>query len=370
MISFSKHSIPNEVKNIFSEILKSGWFTHGKYTKYFEEEFKKFTGSKYCTVVSSCTAGLHLSVLGLDLKKNSEVLVPSMSHTATSHAVEYGGLKIKFVDVDFNSGNIEYNQILKNISKNTKALVLVHMNGKSCDMEKIVKFCKKRNIKIIEDCAHALGTYSGEKHVGNFGMSGCFSFYPTKQIATGEGGIVITNSKKFYKKIQTLKAFGIDKDIKDRKLPGKYDVKKLGYNYRMTEFQSAMGLLQLKKYAIFLKKRKNIAKRYIKNLSKISEVSFENFNEKSSYFIFPILVKNRDQLIKYLMKKKIGVSIHYATPLPLMTYYKEKYQLNNKNFINSMKYANQNISLPVYPKLNLKNVDKICNEIKKFYKNK
>ncbi len=368
MIAFSKHSVPKKIKNIFNEILKTGWFTHGKYTEYFENEFKKFTGAKYCTVVSSCTAGLHLSILALGLKKNSEVLVPAMSHTATSHAAEYANLKVKFLDVDHKSGNIQYNEIVKNTSKNTKAIMVVHLNGNACEIKKIKKFCEEKKIFLIEDCAHALGTKHQNKHVGNYGISGCFSFYPTKQITTGEGGVVITNNKNFYHQIKKLKAFGIDKDIKDRKLPGKYDVKKLGFNYRMTELHAAMGLLQLQKYNNFLKKRKQIAKRYIKNLSEVVHINFNSYDKDSSYFIFPILTKLRNSLLKHLIKKKIGVSIHYATTLPFMTYYKKKYNLDKRKYKNSILYANGNISLPVYPKLSLKDVDKICLEIKKFFK--
>lgn len=367
MIAFSKHSIPSKIKKNFNEILKTGWFTHGKFTNSFENEFKKFTGSKYCTVVSSCTAGLHLSILALGLKKNSEVLVPAMSHTATSHAIEYANLKVKFLDINPKSGNIEFKEIVKNTSKKTKAIIIVHMNGNICEINKIKNFCDKKKIFLIEDCAHALGTNYKNKHVGNYGVSGCFSFYPTKQITTGEGGVIITNNKKIYEKIKMLKAFGIDKDIKDRKLPGKYNVKLLGFNYRMTELNAAMGLLQLEKYNKFLLKRKLIAKRYINNLSNINQIDFCKFSDNSSYFIFPILTKFRDALLKHLIKKKIGVSIHYATPLPFMTYYKKKYNLNKLKYKNSALYADRNISLPVYPKLSLTDVDKICLEIKKFF---
>lgn len=369
MISFSKHSVSPVTKKIFNEILKTGWFTHGKYTNLFEEEFKKFTKAKFCTVVSSCTAGLHISLLGLNLKKNSEILIPAMSHTATSHVAEYAGLKVRFLDVSPISGNIEYDELKRKISEKTKAIIVVHMNGNSCEMSKIKKLCNQKKIKIIEDCAHALGTFHSNKHVGNFGVAGCFSFYPTKQITTGEGGVVITNNKNFYNKLKKLKAFGIDKDIKDRKMPGKYDVKMLGYNYRMTEFQAAMGLIQLKNYKNFLKKRKIIAKTYIKKLKFQKNINFCKFNNDSSYFIFPIIVKQRDRLLKYLIKNKIGVSIHYAKSLPSMTYYKKKYKNNLKNFKNSQIYANSNISLPVYPKLKMRDVDNICKKLINFFNN-
>ena len=250
-----KFSIPNiqtsDIKTV-SKIIKSGWLTHGKYTTLFEKEFKKFTKSKYAISVSSCTAGLHLSCLASGFKKGDEIIVPAQTHTATAHAVEYTGARAIFADIDFKTGNINLENIKKKITKNTKGLIIVHMAGYPCDVEKIRSFCSKKII-LLEDCAHAVGTKVKNKHVGNFGISGSFSFYPTKQITTGEGGMVITNDFNFYKKIKKLKAFGIDKDIKDRKKQGDYDVKSLGFNYRMTDFQAALGYKQIKQYKKFKK---------------------------------------------------------------------------------------------------------------------
>ena len=198
-----KFSIPNiqtsDIKTV-SKIIKSGWLTHGKYTTLFEKEFKKFTKSKYAISVSSCTAGLHLSCLASGFKKGDEIIVPAQTHTATAHAVEYTGARAIFADIDFKTGNINLENIKKKITKNTKGLIIVHMAGYPCDVEKIRSFCSKKKIILLEDCAHAVGTKVKNKHVGNFGISGSFSFYPTKQITTGEGGMVITNDLIFIKK--------------------------------------------------------------------------------------------------------------------------------------------------------------------------
>ena len=242
------------------------------------------------------------------------------------------------------------------------------MAGYPCDVKNISKYCNSKGIVLIEDCAHAVGTYKSNKHVGNFGISGNFSFYPTKQIATGEGGIVITNNKNFYKKIKSLKAFGIDKDINSRKKQGDYDVKFLGLNYRMTDFQAALGYNQAKIYDKNLSRRKEIAKRYIKNLQKNKNVHFCDFSRDSSYFVFQIFCKKRNLLLKYLKDKKIGVSVHYANPLPKMSYYKKKYSLNIKDFPISYVYGKSNISLPIYPRLKNTEIDRICKTISDFYK--
>jgi perosamine synthetase len=369
MIKFSVANIDKKLTDDVNAVLRSGWLTHGKFTEKFENEIKKFTGAKYCTLVSSCTAALHISCLALKLKKGDEVIVPAMSHTATSHAVEYTGAKTVFADIDIESGNVSIPSIKKLINKKTRAIIIVHMAGRSCELKEILKICKTYKIKLIEDCAHSLGTKYKNKHVGNFGVSGCFSFYPTKQITTGEGGVLITNDYDFYKKIKTLKAFGIDKDIKERKNPGEYNVNYLGFNYRMTDFQAAMGFNQLKKYKQSLARRKEIAKRYIKLLKKNKKIDLPRFSNNDSYFVFQILLNNKNDkfiLMKEFKKLKIGVSVHYGTPLPLMTYYKKKYNIKETNYINSKNYGDRVLSLPVYSKLKNSEIEYISATINKF----
>lgn len=365
-IKFSKLEIKNkDIQNVV-KILKSGWITHGKYTSNFEREFCNFTKSKYAITVSSCTAALHLSCIAANFKKGDEVIVPAQTHTATAHAVEHCGAKPVFVDVEKLTGNIDVNIIEKKITKKTKGVIIVHMAGHPCKIEKVVKICKKYNLKLIEDCAHAVGTTFRNKHVGNFGISGCFSFYPTKQITTGEGGMVVTNDKKIFKKIKTLKAFGIDKEIKDRKIPGDYDVKLLGYNFRMTDFQAALGLFQTKRYKKNLQARKRIAKYYCQILKKNKFIKFPKFNKDCSYFIFQIFVKKRNFIVDQLKKNKIGSSVHYMRPVSNMTYYKDKYKIKIENFSNATEYGKQNISLPNYPQLKREEIKKICRVISNY----
>lgn len=368
-IKFSKRSISKKCLIDISKIIRSGWLTHGKYTKLFEEKFRTFTNSKYSLTVSSCTAGLHLSCLAAGFKNGDEVIVPAMTHTATAHAVEYTGAKVIFCDVCPYTGNLTIENIKKKYSKKTKGVVLVHMNGKPCNLDKIKKFCNKKKIRIIEDCAHALGTKYKNQHVGNFGLSGSFSFYPTKQITTGEGGMIITNNKTFFKNLKKLKAFGIDKDIGERKKPGDYDVKLLGYNYRMTDFQSCLGLSQLQSYKKSLLRRQEIARRYYRNFHKNKNIKQLDFSNENSYFIYPILIKKRDKLVKFLNKINIGFSIHYPKIIPLMSYYKKKYKNKKNNYLNAINYANSNISLPIYPNLKDKEVDYISQKILKFVNN-
>ena len=363
-IKFSISNIDNKDIELVENILKSGWLTHGKYTSMFEKEFCKFTGAKYAVSLSSCTAGLHLSCLASNFKKGDEVIVPAQTHTATAHAVEYTGAKVVLGDIDFVTGNLSLNEIKRKLTPKTKGVIIVHMAGYPSEIIKISNFCKKKNLTLLEDCAHALGSYKNKRHLGNFGKSGSFSFYPTKQITTGEGGMLITNDQSFYKKVKQLKAFGIDKDIKDRNKPGDYDVKLLGYNYRMTDFQAALGYRQLIVYKKNLKRRHQIALRYYKKLSRLKELTVMPYSKFCSYFVFQIFSKKRDKIISMFKKLKIGFSIHYTNPLNKMSYYKKKYKLNGKNFDNSNLYGATNISLPMYPKLKNSEIDIICKNIK------
>ena len=362
-IEFSKKEIYlKDIKNV-EKVIKSGWLTHGVFTKKFEDEFTKFTNSKYCLTVSSCTAGLHLSCIAAGFKKGDEVIVPAMTHVATAHAVELTGAKAIIADVDYISGNLNLENIKKKLTKKTKGIILVHMAGIACKLDDIIKLSKKLKLTLIEDCAHGLGTMYQNKHVGNFGITGCFSFYPTKQITTGEGGAIVTNDIKIYKKLKRIKAFGIDKDIKNRKIPGDYDVKSLGLNYRLTDFQAALGYNQIKNYSRNLFLRKKNAKRYSEKLKKIKFVDFPEFDDSNSYFVFQILSKYRNKIIKKFKKLGIGFSIHYLKSINQMTYYKVKNNIKKYEYKNTNKYSRNVISLPVYPKLKNKEIDFICKSI-------
>ncbi|MBA65871.1 MAG: cell wall biogenesis protein [Candidatus Marinimicrobia bacterium] len=365
-ISFSSPDIINEDIQAVIEVIKSGWLIHGKYSKTLEELFCEFTGANYAATVSNCTAGLHLSCLSAGFGKGDEVIIPAQTHTATAHAIEYTGAKPIFADVDTISGNICVDDLESKLTEKTKGIIPVHMAGYPCDMERIKKISINNNLILIEDCAHSIGTTFDNKHVGTFGQAGCFSFYPTKQITTGEGGIVITNEKIFIEKINKLKAFGIDAPPKQRSMPGLYDVKELGYNYRMTDFQAALGVGQMKRYSTNLQIRKKNAKLYCDLLKNEDKILLNNFHDDCSYFLYQIVLShdvNRDQVLLYLKENGIGVSIHYANPVPLMSYYKNKYGYSKGNFINAEYYSNKNISLPVHAKLSNEDIKYICRVI-------
>ena len=252
--------------------LKSTLLTDGPILKKFESAFSKFTGSKYAIGVSNATSALHLSLKSVGIEKDDEVIVPNITFVATANAVLYTGATPVLVDVNDNDINISIKSIEESITEKTKAIIPVHFAGKSCDMSAIQKLAKKNNLEIIEDCAHAIGTKFNKTHVGNFGKTGCFSFYPTKNLTTFEVGMIITNSKKIALKIRSMRNHGITKSLKERfsnGYPWDFDVSELGYNYRLDEIRSSLGLNQLKRLQKMNKLRQNASNYYKKQLNPI-----------------------------------------------------------------------------------------------------
>ncbi len=362
-IPFSSPDIQDSDLKAVESVIRSGWLAHGEYSKKLEQLFCEYTGAKYATTVSNCTAGLHLSCLAVGFGPGDEVIIPAQTHTATAHAVEFTGAKAVFADVNPLSGNILFEDLDQKRTKQTKGVIPVHMAGYPCDMEKIKIFCQKHNLILIEDCAHAIGTMAQGMHAGIHGITGCFSFYPTKQITTGEGGVVISNDEQIIEKVKKLKAFGIDTPPELRTKPGVYDVQGLGYNYRMTDFQAALGVGQMRRYNRNVAGRKKNAKLYCTLLKDTNGISFTDYFDDHSYFLFQIVLDqsiNRDKVLVDLKENGIGVSIHYATPVPLMSYYKNKYDNKASDYPNAVQYGNQSISLPVHSKLKDSDIEYVC----------
>ena len=358
-IPFGYPIINNEEISAVTRVLKGHIFAHGPNINMFEKEFAKYTNSPFAISVTSCTAGMHLAYFALGIKSGDEVIVSSQTHVATAHAIELVGAKPIFVDSDEITGNIDVNKIEKKITKKTKAIAVVHFLGLPVEMPKIMKIAKKHKLFVVEDCALSLGAKIKKTHTGLFGDIGVFSFYPVKHITTGEGGMIILKNKKLANKIKLMRGLGVDKSFNERKVPGVYDAISLGFNYRMNEFQAAMGRCQLRKLNLFIKKRKyNFNKLYklINTIKEIKVVPGEIGNLKGSFYCMVVVLnkhlsKKRKKIISYLNDRGIGTSIYYPQPVPRMKYYKIKYKYYPKNFINSVKFSDQTIALPVGPHL-------------------
>ncbi len=358
-IPFGKPLIDNnEIKSV-TNVLKSGIYAHGPRSSLFEKKFCNFTGAKYSSTVSSCTAGMHLFYFALGIGRGDEVIVPAQTHTATAHAVELAGAKPVFVDCEIETGNIDPKKIQKKISKKTKAICVVHFLGIPVDMKKINYIAKKNKLLVLEDCALSLGASFNKTHTGILGDAGVFSFYPAKHITTGEGGILITKNKKLYNKIKLLKSLGINKTFLERKTPGIYDAIEVGFNYRMSEIHASIGIKQIEKINKFIKKRKRnfeFLKKNFKVNDEIHILDSNNIKSKNSFYCMNVVLsknlsKNRMEIIKNLNKRNIGTSIYYPQPVPRMSYYRKKYGYKGNEYLNSAIISDQSISLPVGPHL-------------------
>ena len=382
-IPFGRPYIGNEEIRSVTNVMKSKWIGSGAVTEIFENNFKKYKKSKYALSVNSCTAALHLSLIYCGIKHNDEVITTPMTFASTINSIVLCGAKPVLADIDPNNFNIDPKEIEKKITKKTKAILIVHLAGLPCNMKGIMKIVKKYKLKLIEDCAHAIESKYYNKHVGNFGDTGCFSFYTTKNLTTGEGGMITCNKNDIYKKIRVARLHGLSKDAWKRYLPQSvknftkfqhYDVTEIGFKYNMIDINAAMGIVQLKKIENSWKKRKKFFEMYRKKLSNLP-ITFQEFKDKNikhAYHLFLIVIdknntkKNRDDLLLFLKKYSIGCGVNYRT-ITDMSVFKKKFRWNNKTCKNSKYLGDNTLSLPLYPDLKIKEVDYICEKIRKFF---
>lgn len=376
-IPFGKPIINDEEKDAVIRVLNNPTLTHGPLVKEFESVFAKYTGAKYALALSSCTAALHLSYFYLGIKPGDEVIVPSQTHVATAHAVELCGARPVFVDSEPKTGNIDIDRIEPAITKNTKAISVVHYLGMPVDMDRVIKIAKKHRLFIVEDCALAIGTYFNGIHAGCYGDVGCFSFYPVKHITTAEGGMLITNNKDIAPAISRQRAFGIDRNVvSERQIPGVYDVQELGFNYRLNEIAAAIGLEQMKRIKGFLEKRKKNYEALTGGLRGIDEVElFESSGGKfqSSYYCHSAVLKEplhkkRFEIVGRLKAEGVGVSIYYPSAVPDMSYYRNKYSYGKNNFPVASRISSNSIAFPVGPHLDTEDMKYIVKTLKNIIK--
>lgn len=371
-ISFGKPMIDEYERAAVQEVLQGDILVHGPRAKEFEAKFASYVKAPYSTSVSNCTAALHLCYFNLNIGNGDEVIVPAQTHNATAHAVELAGAKAVFVDAELETGNIDISQIESAITPKTKAISVVHYLGMPVAMDKVVQIAEKNGLKVIEDCALAVGTYYKGIHAGLHGDAGCYSFYPVKHFTTGEGGMLISKHKEMVEKISRQKAFGVDRTASERTIPGMYDVTMLGFNYRMSEIHAAIGIVQLDKIDSFLRKRKENYEELSKGLSEISEISMfrsTGGDFVSSYYCHSVILneklkEKRFEIVAFLKNSGIGTSIYYPRPVPHFTYYKEKYGYSDSSFPNASKISYSSIALPVAPHLNTEDMQYIVKKIK------
>ena len=369
-VPFVVPNIDNSDKKAVITALESNLLTGGPTLRKFENSFRDLTGSKYAIGVSNATAALQLSLKSLKIGKDDEVIIPDMTFVATANAVLFTGATPILADINFEDLNISVESIKKNMSSKTKAIIPVHFAGKSCNMKEIRKIAKQYHVKIIEDCAHAVGTKFGHTHVGNFGEAGCFSFYPTKNLTTIEGGMIITNSFKTAQYIMKSRNHGISRTLKERfsnGLPWDYEIFEMGYNFRLDEIRSCLGVNQLKRIKKMNKLRTMAADYYTTNLRSIKGIITPKLNEKShSWHLYVIKIQkefgiSRDELFKKLLANGVRTSVHYK-PLHKFSLYKKMCKKYGK-LANSSKAYKEILSLPLYPGITKKEQDYVIKQI-------
>lgn len=351
MIPIAKPSIAQEEIEAVKSVLLTGNIAQSKKVEEFEKQFSDYIGTEYAISTSNGTTALHVALLSNGIGKGNEVITTSFTFVATANSVLFTGAKPVFVDIDQNSFNLDPSLIEDKITKKTKAIMPVHLYGQAADLKAINDLCEDHNLILIEDAAQAHGAKFDGKKVGSFG-TGCFSFYPTKNMTTSEGGMITTNKKSVYEKARKFRNHGQEK---------RYYYDTLGFNFRMTDICAAIGICQLKKLDDFNKIRQNNAEFYSKKLSKLEYLECPKTapNKEHVFHQYTLRIKDgrRDEVIQGLEKAGIGYGIYYPMPLHKQPLYIE---LGYKDKLKETeKAADEVISIPVHPLLNKEETEHI-----------
>ena len=366
-----------ELKNL-KRVLQSGWLTTGKETRAFESEFSRYTKASYSIGVNSCTAGMHLSLVSMGVGKGDIVLTSPFTFASTANVILHSGADVRFVDINEEDFTIDLQKLEGKITPRVKAVIPVHYAGSVCDLTAITKMRKKYGVKVVQDAAHAVEAKWKGKHISQYGDTACYSFYATKNITTGEGGMVTTGNKALAEKIRIMSLHGLSRNAWNRyekKGSAFYRVLYPGFKYNMFDVQSAIGRAQLKKIRMLYKKRKAIDALYRKLLIDVDGIRFQNVPSEATpaYHLFVVDLNTkqsrikRDVLIDLFHKNNIGHSVHFMS-LHMHPYYKDRYRFKENSFPVAARLSKEIISLPFFPELKEKDVRRVVTCIKKAYK--
>lgn len=382
LLSYGKQQISSEDIQAVVDVLKSDYLTQGPKVKEFEDAICRYTQAKYAVAVSSGTAALHLSVAALKIEKGKIGITSPNSFVASANCLIYNGLKPYFADIDPRTYNIDPREIRKKLSKDTKVLIPVHFAGQPADLREIYKIAKDNNLFVIEDASHAIGSMYKHSKIGSCKYSDMtvFSFHPVKTMTTGEGGMITTNDKTLYDRLMILRTHGITRNPalfvnKEDYFPGYYEMHELGFNYRLTDIQAALGISQLQRLDEFVKRRRKIVHKYnqvFKNLSNV-QTPFESQDVYSAFHLYVLLIDfnkigyTRNKLILELKSKKIGTQVHYI-PINRQPFYSQNYNLPKEDYTNAEDYYNKALSIPLYPNMKDSEVKYVIDTILQYIK--
>lgn len=353
-----QNSLGNEEIDAVREVFKSGWMTHGPKTLEFERVFAEYVGTKYAVATSSCTSALYLALDGLGIGKGDCVVVPVNTYHATAGVVRWCGAEPVFCDVG-KDGEIDPAKLAQILETNAKikCVIPVHTYGFPCNMEAINQLTKRYGVSLVEDCAQAHGATFGCKKVGSFGKVGCFSFYATKNLTTGEGGMLVTNNKKVQKKASFMRSYFQTKTPAEKTADWHYDVTGLGFNFGMGEIEAAIGLVQMKKLDLITRNRQELARKYKESLKEIEGITMLHDPDDTLYHgVFHLLeIKvekpyplTRDELYHNLQEKGIITGVHFI-PLHYFSYYRRTTKYKKGDFPCAETLFSKILSLPMFP---------------------
>jgi dTDP-4-amino-4,6-dideoxygalactose transaminase len=374
-LPFSRPSIGKDEINRVTACLKSGWITTGALCREFEDNFCQLTGSGQAISVNSATAGMHIALSAQNIGPGDEIITPSMTFASTVNMIALCGAKPVFVDIDYGTLNINPDLIEEKITKKTRAIIPVHFAGAPADMDKINDLASKYNLTIIEDAAHAVGTYYKGIHAGGFGHIAIFSFHPIKNITTAEGGMITLNDAVLEKKLRLLRFHGIERDAWKRYGKGgnpAYDIAEPGYKYNMPDILAALGLAQLERWQELNLRRARLAELYFAGLKDISGIDLPEIPEYDHthawhLFVIKILAINREEFMSRLSDYNIGYGLHFP-PAHTLSYVKEKYPESVGMLAETERAAEKILSLPLFPDMQEKDVQYVCTAIKEIIK--
>lgn len=360
-IPYTKHFISEKDIKEVNRVLKSDYLTTGPEVKKFEEAFASAIGRKYAIACSSGTAALHLLALCVDDAKNGEFITCPLTFVADANCAKYVGADVRFADINLDDWNISVESVLNIVNPNTKAIVVTHYAGLPADIDKLEKFCNDNEIFLIEDACHSPGATLNNQNTGTFGDASIFSLHPAKHIAVGEGGIITTDNLDLYEKLLRLRNHGLESWQK--RSGYLYDIKELGFNYRMTDSEAALGSSQLTRLQDSLTNRRRIAQIYYENINwDFFTYQKINDNKEHAYHLFPILVPqkiSREVFMDYLREHNIGATIHYPLINKLSLY-----RGSSDTTPNSEDVGSRIVSIPMYPTLSTKEIEyvvEVCN---------
>ena len=374
-LPYGHHWIDGEDITAVAEVLRTDWITQGAKVEEFERKVAGYCRAKYAVAVSSGTAGLHAACAVAGLSKGDKVISTPITFAATCNAILYCGGKPIFADIEEDTLNIDHREVQKKLSPKTRAILIVDFAGHPADIDEIKALAEEGGLTVIEDACHALGAEYKWKRIGSLSDMTIFSFHPVKHITTGEGGMVLTNREEFYEKLKIFRHHGItrhrEKPFKDEG-PWYYEIHDLGHNFRLTDFQCALGISQMRKLDGFIQRRREIATSYNEAFAKMEEIitPVEKDYVKAVYHIYVIQLRleklkvGRKEIFQALRAENIGVNVHFI-PVHLQPFYMKEFGYKRGDYPRAESYYERAITLPIFPKMSDKDVSDVITAVKR-----